>query len=139
MVMKRLGDGSFLNTDTGELSGFDPAREAAGRRISAQMGHLPEQRRAAAMPPKHAIDKGSTQTPGVVVPNPAGGVKKLIRPDASLAVSPYEMGFGGLPQIPQMSETTKKVMLTVGIVAAAFGAAWINNRFKSKPAKHKSK
>ncbi len=130
MTLKRLGDGSFLDTETGVLSGYDPQREAAGRRITAQLGQLPQQKAQARQP---VMNKSAANNPGVVVQDPAtGGVKKIIRPDANLlVVSPYEMGMGSM--IPAMSETTKKVVLTGAIVCAALGAVWLNNKFKHKP------
>ncbi len=129
MPLKRLGDGSFLNTDTGELSGYDPAREAAGRRISAQMGHLPEQRRAAQQP---IMNKSAANNPAVVVPTASGGEKVIIRPQRDLlAVNPFELGVGALPV---MSDGTKRIVATGAIVALALGVVWVNNRFKAKPA-----
>ncbi len=133
MPLKRLGDGSFLDTDTGVLSGYDPAREAAGRRITAQMGHLPSQRAQAKQQQQPVMNKSAANNPGVVVQDPAtGGVKKIIRPDSSLLVNPYELGVGA-SIIPAMSDTTKRIVLTAGIVAAALGAVWLNNKFKHKP------
>jgi hypothetical protein len=139
MPLRRLGDGSFLNEETGELSGYDPQREAAGMRISAAMGHLPQQRAQAQRPPnvqQPVLNKGSQHTPGVDASNAAGTVvKKIIRPDPMLAVNPRELGMG---VIPPMSEGAKRIVLTGAIVVAALGAVWINNKFQGKP-KHAKK
>ncbi len=138
MALRRLGDGSFLNEETGELSGYDPQREAAGRRISAAMGHLPQQRQQAQQVQMPVANKGHAHTTGVVVPNAAGQPTMMIKPaQPLLAVNPYEMGVGS-SIIPAMSDTTKRMVLTGAIVVAALGAVWINNKFQSKP-KHAKK
>lgn len=132
MPLRRLGDGSFLNEETGELSGYNAAAEAAGRRISAQMGHVQAQ--------KAVLNKGSQHTPGVVASNPADTVtKQIIRPDPRpLAVNPYELGVGSI--IPPMSDNVKRIALTGAIVVAALGAVWLNNKFKAKAStKHSRK
>ena len=134
MVWRKLGDGSVLNTDTGELAGYDPQREAAGRRISAQMGQLPQQRAQAQQRP--VMNKAAANNPAVVVPTASGGEKVIIKPqNPLLSVNPYELGFGALPA---MSDGTKRIMATGAIVVLALGAVWVGNKMAGKP-KHAKK
>ncbi len=125
MGWRRLGDGSFMNTDTGEVRGLDPQREAAARNISEQAGHV-RPRVQPAVP-----NKGQQITPVVAFVPPRAEAKTIIQPRAQeLAVDPYGTGMGILPA---MSDNAKRIMLTGLIVAGAFGAVWIGSKMKGKP------
>lgn len=102
MTWRQLPDGSYLNTVTGSLSGFDEKREAAGKMIALRSKIGP-----AAQPlPKQRMS---------VINGPNGPQSVLTPQSKLLAVDPFELGMGALT-----SETGKKVALIGGIVAAAW-------------------
>jgi len=115
MAIRTLPDGSKLDTDTGDLLDTNPTREAAARRASGPMN------------PRAPIPNKGQQIMQVRQ-TPSG--KTTIAPVQQLAISPNSaMG--------EVSDTTKRMMLTGLIVAAAFGAVWFNS--KMKKAKDKTK
>lgn len=138
MPLRKMPDGSLLDTDTGMLSGYDVQKENAGREIARRSGQLrgsnsgPQGTLQPAPSPNSALpNRGQQMTPVVVVQGP-NGPQTMIRPSAQpLALNPFELGMGA------MSDTTKK-MLGVGLViGGAFGAVWLMNKLKGKkkPAK----
>jgi hypothetical protein len=108
MTWRQLPDGSYLDSNTGDLRGFDPAREGAARAISAKAG------RPSPKAPNFPV---LPQQKMVVLPG-ATGPSAIIDPKPNLAVNPYELGMGGL------SETTKRLMLIAGIVGVAWFACY---------------
>jgi hypothetical protein len=136
MALRKMPDGSMLDTETGVLSNYDPAREAAGRDIAIRSGQRqappqPQQRfhPAPTGPTSVITHRGSPQTPVVLVPGPNGTQVPMIQPDPKvLALNPFELGLGA------MSDTTKRMLLTGLIVAGAVGAVWLGNKLKKKSA-----
>lgn len=115
MPFRRLPDGSMLDTDTGALVGSDLAREAAARQISERAGYR-----------KPVVSKGQqimdvTQVDG----------KNVITPVERLAISPYS-AMGETPGVKTMSDSTKRLLMIGGVLAAAYGFIWVQNKFKGK-------
>ena len=125
MAIRKLPDGSMLDTDTGALIGGDPAREAAARRISEATGGYRAPVR----------NKGQQ----VMDVNVVDG-KHMIAPVNNLAISPYsamgdDVAAAAIPATvvkPPMSDGMKRMLLVGGIVAAAYGITWLNGKMKSK-------
>jgi hypothetical protein len=130
MALRKLGDGSIYDTDTGNLVSYDVQREAAARRISEQSGHI----RPRANQPQQPIPNRGQQIQRVQqVVGPQGQAQTMIQPrPQSLAVNPYELGMGASP-LPVMSDGAKKVLLTGLIVGGAFAAVWLNGKLNRKP------
>lgn len=136
MSLRKMPDGSLLDTDTGVLSNFDVAKENAAREIARRSGSLRGQNPAntnqgtlqqAPTPNSPNPNRGMQMTPVVMVPGP-NGPQPIIRPSSNvLAVKPFELGMGA------MSDTTKKVLLIGLVVGGAFGAVWLNNKLRGKP------
>ena len=123
-----LPDGSHLDMETGSLSNFDVNRERAGLDIAVRMGKF---RRVQAAPTAAAPIPNRTQqmTPVAVVPNAQGHPTPMIRPDATLLrPNPFELGLGA------MSDSAKRTLLLGGILAAAVGWVWLNNKMSKKKA-----
>lgn len=125
--LRKLGDGSILDMDTGTLVSYDVQREAAARRISEQAGHGRPR-------PQQPIPNRGQQIQNVTqVVNAQGQSQTMIQPrQMPLAVNPYELGVGALPT---MSESSKKILLTGLIVGGAVAAVWLNNKLRSKSEK----
>jgi hypothetical protein len=115
MTWRQLPDGSYLDSNTGDLRGFDPAREGAARALSGQAG------RPSPKAPNFPV---LPQQRMVVLPS-ARGPSAIIDPKPNLALNPYELGMGA------MSDTTKRMLLIAGLV----GVAWMAC-YASRP-KHK--
>lgn len=116
MALRTMPDGSTLDTETGTLSGFNPAREAAAKAISNRAGTY-----------QPSIPNRGQQIAKVVEVQTPTGPKVMHQPAAQLlAVSPNS-GMGTL------SDSAKRMLLTGLIVAGAFGAVWLNGKLKSKP------
>jgi hypothetical protein len=118
-MLRRLPDGSLLDTDTGTTSFANPSRESMGRSMAIQQGKY-----------QPAVPSKGQQIAKVVEVQQPGQMPKYIQQPvaAPLAMNPYELGLGA------MSDGTKRMMLTGLIVAAAFGAVWLNKKLGSKPA-----
>lgn len=125
MALRKLPDGSVLDMETGDLLNYDPAREAAGRRISEAAGQI---RPRSNQPTRPIPNRGQQITP-VVEFNTIQGKQHLLQPrKQETALNPFELGLG------TMSDGTKRMLLTGAIVAAAFGAVWLNSKLNKKKA-----
>lgn len=114
MAWRQLPDGSFFDSNTGDLKGLDGNREAKARAISAQQGNpfppLPQQR--------------MITLPGAI------GPQQIIAPSGNLlAVNPFELGLG------TMTETTKRVLMVGAFVGIAAVTCWITNKTAKKSKK----
>lgn len=111
MVWRQLPDGSFLNTETGDLRGLDGDREAGARARSAIATGVPVSRRVVnpipPLPSQKLVELPSTAGPEVII-DPKRDV---------LALNPFELGLGFMT-----SETGKRVAVVAGILGAAFVA-----------------
>lgn len=139
---RQLPDGSWLNDFTGDLKGFDEARESQGRRMAERAG-LRRPQTAGPHPPTPT--QRMVQLPQVA---PGQAPREIIDPQVNLALNPYELGLGDdpaaatpapAPVVPGMSDTMKRVLLMVGIVGAAWGAVRLQEKFKAGPKKHHKK
>lgn len=118
MPLRQLPDGSWLDTMTGNLSGFDPEREAQGRAIAQRQGRWPGNPR----PP--------TPTQQMVVLPSTQGPQAIIDPKQNLlSPNPYELGMGATDP----TQDPKKRLLVVAALIAGCGAfVWWKNRKKSE-------
>lgn len=127
--LRKLGDGSIMDMDTGSLVSYDVQREAAARRISEQSGHI---RPRANQPQRPIPSRGQQITPVVQMTAANGQQQHMIQPRAQvLALNPFELGVGASP-LPAMSDGAKKILLTGLIVGGAFAAVWLNSKLNSK-------
>ena len=128
MALRKLPDGSMLDEETGTLVNYDAQREAAGRRISEQSGHI---RPRAGQPQRPIPNRGQQITPVVQVVTPQGNQHMIQPRRQELTVNPFELGLGAAAPAP-MSDNAKRLILTGAIVAAAFGAVWLNGKLNKK-------
>jgi hypothetical protein len=120
MTIRRLPDGSVLNTDTGDLMVMDAEREAAARRISERSGGY-----------KAPVRNKGQQVMQVT----QVGKQVVLEPVTKLAVSQYSaLGEASAPTTaaaapkPAMSDSMKRLMLMGGLVAAAYGVVWVSSK-----------
>jgi len=120
MAWRQLPDGSWFDGETGDLRGFDEAREASARAQSIRTGT----RGARGLAGEGLPTWPMPQQKFIAVPG-NGRSKAILDPQSRLlAVNPYELGLGQEP----MSDTKKRILLIGLIVAAAGGYVWFNNR-----------
>lgn len=106
MTWRQLPDGSYLDTNSGTLRGFNHERETAGRALS-HLGSVDVSRKSVnpipPLPSQKFVELPGTAGPEVII-DPKRDV---------LALNPFELGVG------EMSDTTKKVLLVGGILGVA--------------------
>ncbi len=119
MALRKLGDGTVLDTDTGNLYNYDVRKEAAGRKIAEQAGM------------RRPIPNRGQQIQNVSQITQAGKPSQtVIQPHSMpLAVNPFELGVGAMPV---MSDTTKRIACVVGIVAVAAGIVYLNKKMDAR-------
>jgi hypothetical protein len=117
MVWRQLPDGSFWDTDTGDLRGLDGDREEGARLRSAAATGIPVRRRAVnpipPLPSQKLVELPSTAGPEVII-DPKRDV---------LALNPFELGVGMFS-----AETGKRVLVVAGILGAAFVACKLSGK-----------
>lgn len=112
---RQLPDGTWFNPDTGDLKGLDGRREQAARAISA----------AQRLPPANPFPPLPSQRM-VVLPSVKGPMQMIAPKRDVLAVNPFEMGMGA------MSDTSKRVLLMVGVIGIAAATCWFQRKSKKK-------
>jgi hypothetical protein len=120
MAWRQLPDGSWLNTETGDLNGFNEEREAFGRAMAIKAGRRAPGLAGGGFPTPPLPQQKFVALPAV------GGPKAILDPKRNLlAVNPYELGMGS---VSEMSDTKKRFLLCGLIVAAAAGYVWLSSR-----------
>ncbi len=117
MPLRQLPDGSWLDTMTGSLSGFDAGREANGRMLAERSG---ARRPAQALAGSGGNPKPPTPFQRLVALPGIRGPQAIIEPQQGLLhPRPFELGLGDA-----MSPEAKGKLLVVGLLVSGC-AAWV--------------
>lgn len=122
---RQLPDGSWFNPMSGDLAGLDGQREASARAIS--------ERRTGKRVNNGLAGPGYPTPPlpqqqMVALPNRIG-VSNIIEPQRNLlSVSPFELGLGA---DVAATDTKKRFMILIGVLAIAGGYVWLQSRKKA--------
>jgi hypothetical protein len=120
-MIRRLGDGTFLDTATGMLLGSTPTQTQLNRDT---------QLRAKGLTP--IVNRGQHIETVVAVGSPKG-IQVVLQPRVqALAVDPFGTGMNGLGLFGTMSDMTKRFLAVGLIIAAAGGVVWLNGKMKKK-------
>lgn len=118
MPLRQLPDGSWLDTMTGDLRGFDPVREAQGRAIAQRQGRWPAGNPRPPTPTQQMVVLPSTQGPQAII-DPK---QNLLSPN------PYELGVGADPT----ADPKRRILLAAAVIAGCGAFVWWKNRKKSE-------
>ncbi len=125
MPLRQLPDGSWLDTMTGSLSGFDPGREAVGRALAIRAGARSGQLAGGGNPTPPLPVQKLVALPGI------RGPQAIIDPQQRLLnPNPFELGMGNF-----LTPENKGKMMVLGIGLAGCAAfVWWSRRQKAHKA-----